>query len=47
MGTFAERLKVIRGDLSQTKLSQALGCSPTTIQLYEKGQSTPTGEMLA
>ena len=47
MVTFAQRLKNLMSDLnlSQTKVSQMTGLSPSTVSLYLKGKREPYTEM--
>lgn len=43
---FANRLKELRGDMSQTELADALGVSRASLSLYELGNRTPDIEFL-
>lgn len=44
--TFAERIKFIKGRLSQKAFGQKIGVSQSAVQLYEKG-NIPKGDILA
>ena len=45
--TFAEHLRHLRGDLTQTAFCRRLGIPLTTYQRYEKGERVPDIELLA
>jgi transcriptional regulator with XRE-family HTH domain len=45
--TFAEHLRRLRGDLTQTAFCRGLGIPLTTYQRYEKGERVPDIELLA
>lgn len=45
--TFAEHLRYLRGDLTQTAFCRRLGIPLTTYQRYEKGERVPDITLLA
>ena len=45
--TFAEHMRHIRGDLTQTAFCRKLGIPLTTYQRYEKGERVPDIEVFA
>lgn len=45
--TFAEHLRHLRGNLTQTAFCRSLGIPLTTYQRYEKGERVPDIELLA
>ena len=45
--TFAEHLRNIRGDLTQTAFCRRMGIPLTTYQRYEKGERVPDIDLLA
>ena len=45
--TFSEKLKQLRGDLTQSAFCRKLGIPLTTYQRYEKGERVPNIDVLA
>lgn len=47
MNNFADRIKLVRGSMTQSAFASELGINPNTLRAYEKGRSIPPADILA